>query len=207
MGVPRKAFRQSRLVADDDARLRRLLLVARPDQRSGKARPHTILGGVTAQGATVLGPGHVRHAGQGETVIGPEGPSAEEIVSAFTGAGFDARGVKDVNSLIWGKLIVNVGINALTAITRLRNGRLPELEGTRSVMEEAVGEAVGVAEAKGVELPYPDPFKRVLEVCKATSENIASMLQDILSHRITEVEFINGAIVREAKALGISTPG
>ncbi|MEE9420477.1 MAG: 2-dehydropantoate 2-reductase [Desulfatiglandaceae bacterium] len=169
-------------------------------------RDHNILGGVTAEGATVLGPGHVRHAGAGETVIGPEGHFVEKIVSAFNNAGFDTRTAKEVNSLIWGKLIINVGINALTAITRLRNGRLPEIEGTRSVMEEAVNEAVAVAVAKGVKLPYPDPLERVLEVCRATSENIASMLQDILNQRVTEVEFINGAIVREAKALGISTP-
>ncbi len=167
---------------------------------------HGILGGVTAQGATLLGPGRVRHAGEGETVIGPEGHLAKKIVSAFGRAGFATRAVKEVKSLIWGKLIVNVGINALTAITRLRNGRLPEIEGTRSVMEEAVAEAVAVAEARGVELPYPDPLKRVLEVCKATSENIASMLQDILGRRVTEVEFINGAIVREAEALGIPAP-
>ena len=167
---------------------------------------HTVLGGVTAQGATVLGPGHVRHAGEGETVIGPEGHPVGEIVSAFNRAGFDTRSVRDVNSLIWGKLIVNVGINALTAITRLKNGRLPEIEGTRRVMEEAVGEAVAVAEAKEVNLPYPDPIERVLEVCRATSGNIASMLQDILNQRITEVDFINGAIVREATALGIAAP-
>ena len=167
---------------------------------------HTVLGGVTAQGATVLGPGHVRHAGEGETVIGPEGNLVAEIVSAFNRAGLVTRSVRDVNSLIWGKLIVNVGINALTAITRLRNGRLPEIEGTRRVMEEAVGEAVAVAEAKEVNLPYPDPIERVLEVCRATSGNIASMLQDILNQRITEVDFINGAIVREATALGIAAP-
>jgi 2-dehydropantoate 2-reductase len=169
-------------------------------------KDHNILGGVTAQGATILGPGHVRHAGVGDTVFGPEGDLAEEIASAFAGAGFNSRVVKDVNSLIWGKLIINVGINALTAITRVRNGRLPEIEGTRRVMEEAVGEAVAVAEAKGVNLPYPNPLERVLEVCRATSENISSMLQDVLSHRITEVAFINGAIVEEAKAFGIPTP-
>lgn len=167
---------------------------------------HAIFGGVTAQGATTLGPGHIRHAGEGETVIGPEGSFLGKIVSAFNGAGFDTHAVKEANNLIWGKLIVNVGINALTAITALRNGRLPEIEGTRSVMEEAVNEAVAVAVAKGVRLPYPDPFERVLGVCRGTFENIASMLQDVLNQRATEVDFINGAIVREGKALDIPTP-
>ena len=168
-----------------------------------------VLGGVTAEGATLLGPGHVRHAGQGDTIIGPEASSpalVKEIISACNGAGFTTRSSEKVNDLIWGKLVINVGINALTAITRLKNGRLPEIGGTRKVMEEAVHEAVAVAVARGTILPYPDPVARVLEVCRATAENIASMLQDVLRQRITEVDFINGAIVHEGNALGIPTP-
>jgi 2-dehydropantoate 2-reductase len=168
-----------------------------------------VLGGVTAEGATLLGPGHIRHAGQGETIIGPQGPPegpVAEIVSAFNAAGFNTRTADKVNDLIWGKLIINVGINALTAITRLKNGRLPEIEGTKTVMDQAVREAVAVADKKDINLPYPDPIKRVREVCRATAANIASMLQDVLKHRITEVAFINGAIVREGEALGIPTP-
>ncbi len=168
-----------------------------------------VLGGVTAEGATLLGEGHVRHAGQGETIFGPEGligSPVPKIVSAFNAAGFDTRSVDKVNDLIWGKLIINVGINALTAITRLKNGRLPDIDGTRMIMERAVQEAVDVAYAKGIDLPYPDPLGRVKEVCRATAGNIASMLQDILKQRVTEVAYINGAIVREGEALGILTP-
>ncbi len=167
------------------------------------------LGGVTAEGATLLGPGHVRHAGRGATIIGPEGPAKKhvaDLVSAFNESGFETSSADNVHELIWGKLIINVGINALTAITRLKNGRLPDIQGTRMVLEQAVTEAVDVANAKGISLPYPDPIKRVLEVCGATAGNIASMLQDVLKKRITEVAFINGAIVREGKALGIPTP-
>jgi 2-dehydropantoate 2-reductase len=168
-----------------------------------------VLGGVTAEGATLLGPGHVRHAGSGPTIIGPlggeHGPTAN-IVSAFLDAGFDTRAVDGVEDLIWGKLIVNVGINALTAITKLKNGRLPNIEGTHQVMKEAIGEAVRVADALGIQLPYPDPVKRVLEVCAGTADNIASMLQDVLAQRATEIRFINGAIVREGLRLGIPTP-
>jgi 2-dehydropantoate 2-reductase len=168
-----------------------------------------ILGGVTAEGATLLGPGKIRHAGRGETIIGPggdPGSPAERMVTAFNQAGFQTRSVKDVKDLIWGKLLINVGINALTAITRLKNGRLPELDGTRLIMEEAVKEAVAVAEAKKINLPYPDPIGRVIEVCQATAGNIASMLQDVLKEKLTEIDFINGAIVREGQAMGILTP-
>jgi 2-dehydropantoate 2-reductase len=168
-----------------------------------------VLGGVTSEGATLLAPGSIRHAGVGETIIGPQdspGGAVSEIVSLFASAGFNTRSAQNVNDLIWGKLIINVGINAITAITRLKNGLLPEIEGTKAVLEGAVHEAATVARAKGVCLPYPDPIERVLEVCRATSGNMASMLQDVIRQRETEIAFINGAIVREGKALGIPTP-
>lgn len=168
-----------------------------------------VLGGVTSEGATLLDTGHVRHAGRGETVVGPrkEPPgAAERLAGLFTKAGFDTRPADRVRELIWGKLIVNVGINALTALTRLRNGRLPEVPGTMRIMEKAVAEAAAVAMAKGIRLPYADPLERVIEVCRATSGNTASMLQDVLRERVTEVDYINGAIAREGKALGIPAP-
>jgi 2-dehydropantoate 2-reductase len=172
----------------------------------GKER---VLGGVTAEAATLLGPGKIRHAGQGETIIGPGGdPNSltEKLISFLSQAGFKSRSVDKVDDLIWGKLIINVGINALTAITRLKNGLLPQFDGTRLVMEEAVKEAVAVARAKNIQLPYPDPLGRVIEVCGATAGNIASMLQDVLKERMTEVDAINGAIVREGRTTGIPTP-
>ena len=168
-----------------------------------------VLGGVTAEGATLSGPGKIIHAGHGETVVGPAGElesPCEKIVSAFIKSGFNARSTDNINELIWGKLVINVGINAITAITRLKNGRLPQIKGTRVVMEEAVKEAVDVAVAMGIKLPYPDPVSRVREVCRDTAGNIASMLQDVLNEKVTEVDFINGAVVREGKKLKILTP-
>jgi 2-dehydropantoate 2-reductase len=168
-----------------------------------------IYGGVTAEGATLLGYGQIRHAGQGDTIIGPKRGSQrilETLVSAFQEAGFNAKPADNVDDLIWGKLIINVGINALTAITGLKNGRLPQLGGTHAIMEKAVQEAVSVAQAKGIHLPYPDPLSRVVDVCHHTAGNIASMLQDVLSQKTTEIDFINGAIVREGERMGIPTP-
>ena len=156
-----------------------------------------------------MAPGHIRHAGQGETLIGPRGEPGgpvENLVKALNRAGFETRSIENVQDLVWGKLIINVGINALTALTGLKNGRLPQCEGTRAVMEEAVREAVAVARAKKIVLPYPDPVGRVMEVCDATAGNIASMLQDVLNRKMTEIDYINGAIVREGRRLGLSTP-
>jgi 2-dehydropantoate 2-reductase len=172
----------------------------------GKGR---VLGGVTAEGATMLGWGKIRHAGVGATIIGPkhktEGPP-EKLAAALNKAGFKAETAQNVESLLWGKLVINVGINALTAITRLKNGRLPEIHGTSLVMEELVKEAVAVSKAKNIQLPFEDPLGRVVQVCRNTAGNIASMLQDVLNKRETEIDFINGAIVREGEALEIPTP-
>jgi 2-dehydropantoate 2-reductase len=168
-----------------------------------------VLGGVTSEGATLIDTGRVRHAGRGETVVGPSGEppgAAERLAGIFNRAGFKTRPAEEVGELIWGKLIVNVGINALTALTRLPNGRLPEVPGTLRVMERAVGEAAAVAAAAGIRLPYPDPLGRVIEVCRATSGNTASMLQDVLRERTTEVDYINGAVAREGSRLGVPTP-
>ncbi len=170
---------------------------------------HRVIGGITAEGATLIGPGHIRHAGRGDTLIGTHGAERawlSRIQGAFREAGFETRSVEDLDSVIWGKLIVNVGINALTAVTRLKNGRIPEVSATRDLLAAAVEEAVKVARHRHVRLPYEDPVRRVEAVCEATADNIASMLQDVLNHRLTEVAFINGAIVREAKAASIPTP-
>jgi len=172
----------------------------------GKER---VVGGVTSEGSTVLGWGRIRHAGRGSTIFGPEDSRSARLanlVSAFNKAGFKAESAADVEGLIWGKLIINAGINALTAITRLKNGRLPDIEVACLVMEEAVREAAAVAEAKKIRLPYPDSFRRVLDVCRDTAGNTSSMLQDILNKKATEVDYINGAIVREGDALGMPTP-
>jgi len=165
-----------------------------------------VLGGVTSEGATLLDHGKIRHAGTGETFVGPPGHGAEKIASAFQVAGFSSMVAEDIHSLIWGKLVINVGINALTALTALKNGRLPQIRTLRVTMETAVSEAVAVARAKQVRLPYSDPMSRVIDVCNATSDNLSSMLQDVLNERMTEIAFINGAVDREGKALGIPTP-
>lgn len=169
-----------------------------------------VIAGVTSQAATLLGPGLVRHTGQGETIIGrvnkePLG-KARVVLGLLNQAGISTRSSRDINSLIWSKLIINAGINALSAITRLKNGMLLEYDGTRELMRQAVAEAVRVAKRKRIRLKYDDPIQKVESVCKETSANLSSMLQDVLNKKQTEIDFINGAIVRQGKSLGIATP-
>ena len=172
--------------------------------------PDRVIAGVTNHGSTLIGTAHVRHAGKGETIIGKADGrvlgAIREVAGILTKAGFEAKVSKDIDSVIWSKLIVNVGINALTAITRLNNGALIEHEECRQILRSAVQEAVKVVKRKRIKLLYDDPIQKVESVCRATSSNVSSMLQDILNKKRTEIDFINGAIIRQAKALNIPTP-
>jgi len=169
-----------------------------------------VIGGVTSHGATLLDIGRIRHAGKGETVIGRiDGKIPVEMRALrelFNKAGFETRISRDIKGLLWSKLIINVGINALTAITRLNNGRLVEFDGARKILRDAATEAAKVSKRKRIKLIYDDPLAKVEAVCEATAQNISSMLQDILRKKRTEIDFINGVIVRQGQELGISTP-
>jgi 2-dehydropantoate 2-reductase len=169
-----------------------------------------VIGGATNLGATLLGIGRVRHAGRGETVIGRiDGKIPVEMRSIreiFNKVGLETRISRDIKGLIWSKLIINVGINALTAITRLNNGRLIEFEGTRRILREAVTEGIRVAKRKRIRLIYDDPLAKVEAVCEATAANVSSMLQDVLKKKRTEIDFINGVIVRQGQESGIPVP-
>lgn len=164
--------------------------------------------GVTMLGATLLGPGQVRHAGQGMTCFATGANHADllaALVNLFQAAGLPAELRDDVEPLIWSKLVVNVGINALTALLRVPNGVLAHLPPARELMGNLVEEAVAVAAARGTPIPG-DALAQVLAVAQATSANRSSMLQDVLRGSPTEIATINGAIVREGERLGVPTP-
>ena len=169
-----------------------------------------VLAGTTAQGATLLGPGRIRHGGRGDTHIGrlagPADDFCREAAAILTRAGIPAFAEDAVQSLIWGKLVINAGINALTALLRYGNGQLNDHEETRELVKLAVAEAVQVAAAAKIPLPYGDAVEKVLAVAAATATNRSSMLQDILHGRVTEIDAINGALVREGLRLAVPTP-
>jgi 2-dehydropantoate 2-reductase len=176
---------------------------------AGSVGPTRVLAGATSHGATVLGPGKIRHAGTGSTIIGMwasgEHHRAVEIAEFLSEAGIVTRADEDVRSILWDKLLVTAGINAITALTGIRNGGLLECTTTRDLVQAAVEEAVTVARAVGVQVPE-DPVGHVVEVIRATAQNRSSMAQDVRHRRQTEIEAINGAVVREAQKLGIEVP-
>lgn len=169
-----------------------------------------VIAGTTGHGSTLVGPGHIRHAGVGDTVIGELDGKRTERIEAFAAlmqkAGMVAKVSDNVMGLIWTKLIVNIGINALTALTGLQNGRLVDFPETERLMAAAVNEACAVARAKGIRFEVDDPLEYTRVVAKKTATNRSSMLQDVTAKRPTEVAVINGAIVEEGQRLGIATP-
>lgn len=169
-----------------------------------------VAAGTTNMGANLQGTGFLRHAGLGETVFGRiDGKttfSLRTLREIFNKANLPARTSRDIEGILWSKLIINVGINALTAITGLNNGRLIEFEWTSRILKDAVTEAVKVAKRKRIKLIFDDPLGKVESVCEATAKNISSMLQDRLKEKKTEIDFINGVIVRQAQSLGIPAP-
>ncbi len=171
--------------------------------------PERTAAGVTSQGATFLGPGRIRHAGRGPTHIGMSGGDNRRLgplAAALGRAGFETHLSDDVSSLVWSKLVVNVGINALTALLGVTNGRLLDFPESRQVMADLVAEAVAVAKARGVRLTQSDPLANVEDVARRTGANRSSMLQDFDRGRPTEIDVINGAIVREAAECGVAVP-
>jgi 2-dehydropantoate 2-reductase len=165
--------------------------------------------GVTSQGATFLGPGRIRHAGRGPTHLcmsDRKNEKLEGFIDALNQAGMETDLEENIDDLIWSKLVINVGINALTALTGLPNGRLLDYPDTKALMADLVAEAVMIAGKKGVHLTYSDPLQIVYQVAEKTGGNRSSMLQDFDRKRQSEIDFINGAIVREAETLGLAVP-
>jgi 2-dehydropantoate 2-reductase len=174
-------------------------------------KENQIIAGTTAHGSNMLAPGKIKHAGHGATVIGElngeETNRIKEVSRIFTDAHLEPVVIStNVMGLIWDKLLVNVGVNPLTAITGLRNGQLLDYPETEWIGTEAVKEGVDVAQALGIQLGIPDAVGHFKEVCIGTGPNISSMLADVNNKRKTEISNINGAIVREAEKLGIDTP-
>jgi len=173
--------------------------------------PNRIVAGTTAHGATMLAAGSIRHAGTGPTTIGmwaggkKEIQSARQIADLLCGVKIKCDAVEDVRPVIWDKLLVNVGINAITALTGIKNGQLLDLDLTRELSRAAVEEAAAVARALGIEI-REDPTAHVFQVAAATAVNRSSMGQDVDHHRPTEIDAINGFVAREARRMEIATP-
>lgn len=184
--------------------------VGNADKIAAVVGPEKVIAGTTANGAVLLGPGEIKHAGKGETVIGEYSGKLTErvqkLAEVLDAAGLEAKAVENVQSIIWSKLLMNASSNALTAILRVTLGELISWPETRELIKECIGEVTRVTDAKGIRLLYDDPVDTAFKVMKDLSEHYTTMYQDVVAKRRTEIDVINGAVVAEGERLGIPTP-
>lgn len=152
----------------------------------------------------MAGPGHVRHHGRGELLIGPTGRD-EAILDLFAAAGITARVSEDALGALWGKLVVNCAYNALSALTGFPYGRMIRLPGVEQAMRDVVAECSAVAVASRVELPE-GILDAVLGLAASMPHQFSSTAQDLRRGRPTEIDHLNGFVVARGQALGIPTP-
>jgi 2-dehydropantoate 2-reductase len=164
---------------------------------------------VTSFGVTLEGPGHIRHAGEGTTVLGRMACSpteARRTADLLTEGGLPVEWVDNIRGHVWLKGVVNHCINPLTVIHRCRNGVLLQHEDYLRHMTGLCAEALNVINAAGVNLPTEDVLGRVEEVARLTADNRSSMLQDVDRGKRTEIDHITGYIIRMGKRHGLDLP-
>jgi 2-dehydropantoate 2-reductase len=162
--------------------------------------------------AEIPAPGVVRHNGRGDLVIGELGPRhAGEVLIArlaahLTGAGIPTLISDNVEGELWWKLILNCAYNAVSALGRSRYGSMMAMPQIRLVMSEAVREIIALAQAKGVRVAMSDPVEAVLRFSESMPHAISSTAQDLERGRATEIDYLNGYVVRECDARGLPAP-
>jgi 2-dehydropantoate 2-reductase len=150
------------------------------------------------------GPGHVKHHGRGELVLGPSAAS-DELVKLFVDAGIPIQISDNVAGALWAKLILNCAYNALSAITQLPYGRLVQGAGVEDVMRDVVQECLAVAQGEGVSVPG-DTWEAVQRIARTMPAQLSSTAQDLARQKHSEIDHLNGHVVRKGAALGIATP-
>jgi 2-dehydropantoate 2-reductase len=154
--------------------------------------------------AEMAGPGHVRHHGRGELVIGPSAASAD-LARLFGDAGLPVQISGNVIGELWAKLLLNCCFNPLSAITQMPYGRIFEGAGVEAMMRDVVGECLAVACGEGVTVPG-DTWEGVKGIARTMSTQVSSTAQDLARGKHTEIDHLNGYVLRKGEALGIATP-
>jgi 2-dehydropantoate 2-reductase len=150
----------------------------------------------------MAGPGHVRHHGRGELVIGA---TTRDIAAAFIAAGVPVQVSDNVMGALWEKLVLNCAYNALSAISQLPYGRLVQGEGVEAVMRDVVAECLAVARGAGVTLPE-GIWEAVQRIARTMPSQLSSTAQDLARGKRSEIDHLNGYVARKGEALGIATP-
>lgn len=165
---------------------------------------HAVAAAVVYVATEMAGPGHLKHHGRGELVIEPA-PGSDVLAQALVAAGVPTELSPDVRGALWMKLILNSAYNAISAIARKPYGDCVHSAGVWDVMRDVVDECVAVAKAEGVRLPG-DPHAVVPKLVESMPAQFSSTAQDLMRGKPTEIDYLNGYVVRRGEALGIATP-
>jgi 2-dehydropantoate 2-reductase len=177
-------------------------------------RLRAVLPGVNVAAAVVYvatemaGPGHLRHHGRGELVMEPmpgDPSRSAATAQAFTAAGVPTSLSDNVHDALWAKLILNCAYNALSALGRLPYGELVQRPGVLDVIGDVVAECKAIATADGVNLP-DDVDAIVRRIAETMPTQHSSTAQDLARGKPSEIDFLNGFVVRRGAALGVPTP-
>lgn len=152
----------------------------------------------------MAGPGHLRHHGRGELVIEPS-PAGERVAQALIEAGVPTEISDNVRGALWAKLILNCAYNALSAVGRIAYGELVQQPGVAAVMRDVVAECRAVAAADGVQLPG-DVDLAVRRIAETMPTQYSSTAQDLMRGKPSEIDHLNGYVVRRGEALEVPTP-
>ncbi len=197
------------LLTDDGAALTLQNGIGNVEALAAVLGAHRVIAGSTFNSAAFIAAGHVHHTNVGPTVIGmPDGSLTDRVralAAQFSAAGLPTVASDNAMGHIWSKFVLNCAINPLAALTGLRPGEIARHAPALRLMERLLDEVLAVAAAKGVRLPDPDLRRHVLDHAWERY-NRPSMLQHVESGRRTEIEALNGAVVREANALGVAVP-
>ena len=170
-----------------------------------------VIRGTTFPAGHPIAPGHVSYDIKGDTWIGPFEPTnppmskVDDLAGLVTRAGMNTIALKDARGAQWTKLIFNASTNPVGALTLLHHGAAARFQPTSQLFNDLIIEGEAVAKKLGIEL-HGDPRQLVQKGASAPGKHKASMLQDVLSTRQTEVDFMNGAIVKWGEKVGVPTP-
>ncbi|MBL6749498.1 MAG: 2-dehydropantoate 2-reductase [Nevskia sp.] len=173
-------------------------------QRLGALLKQPVLPAVLYVAVGMAGAGHVLHRGGGQIVIGPSEHS-DAIADLFVEAGIPCRVSPDVMSALWDKLLINCAFNALSAIPQMRYGELVRQAGVPEVMRDVVEECRAVAAAAGISLGN-EPYAAIRQIAQTMEMQYSSTAQDLAAGKRSEIDHLNGYIVRRGQQLGVHTP-
>jgi 2-dehydropantoate 2-reductase len=157
--------------------------------------------------AEMAGPGHVKHNGRGDLIIGGlERHRLDQFATLFVRAGVPCRVSDNVEGELWAKLIMNCAYNAASALSRARYGRIVGNPGTRELMRRATEEVIAVGRAAGVRFPDVDLVAAVNALGVAMANALSSTAQDIARGKRTEIDSLNGYVARRGAELGVAVP-